>query len=79
MRAGDIGPRPEGSIAIQTLRGGDSPGEHTVMFIGQGERIELSHKSHTRDHFAKGAVQAASWLVGRKPGLYAIETVLGLD
>ncbi len=78
-RAGDIGPRPKGTIAIQTLRGGDSPGEHTVMFIGQGERIELSHKSHTRDHFAKGAVKAATWLVGRKPGLYAIETVLGLD
>jgi 4-hydroxy-tetrahydrodipicolinate reductase len=78
-RAGDIGPRPEGAIAIQTLRGGDSPGEHTVMFIGEGERIELSHRSHTRDHFARGAVRAAAWLVGREPGLYPIERVLGLD
>jgi 4-hydroxy-tetrahydrodipicolinate reductase len=50
-----------------------------VMFIGEGERIELSHRSHTRDHFARGAVRAAAWLVGREPGLYPIERVLGLD
>lgn len=78
-RAGDIGPRPDGAIAIQTLRGGDSAGEHTVMFIGQGERIELSHRSHTRDHFAKGAVKTAAWLIGRDPGLYPIDEVLGLN
>ena len=78
-RAGDIGPRPKDSVGIQTLRGGDNPGEHTVMFIGDGERLELSHRSATRDHFARGAVHAAAWLVGREPGLYPIETVLGLD
>ena len=77
-RAGDIGARPEGAIAVQTLRGGDNPGEHTVMFIGNGERLELSHRSHTRDHFARGAVQAAAWLAGRSPGLYPIEEVLGI-
>jgi len=78
-RAGDIGPRPADAIAVQTLRGGDSPGEHTVMFVGQGERLELAHRSHTRDHFARGAVKAAAWLVDRNAGLYPIEQVLGLD
>jgi 4-hydroxy-tetrahydrodipicolinate reductase len=78
-RAGEIGPRPEGAIGIQTLRGGDNPGEHTVMFVGQGERLELSHRSSTRDHFARGAVRAAAWLVGREPGLHPLEKVLGLD
>ncbi|MCZ6781704.1 MAG: 4-hydroxy-tetrahydrodipicolinate reductase [Proteobacteria bacterium] len=78
-RAGATGPRKPGAIGIQTLRGGDSPGEHTVMFVGQGERLELAHRAHTRDHFARGAARAAVWLVGREPGLYPIEQVLGLD
>jgi 4-hydroxy-tetrahydrodipicolinate reductase len=78
-RAGETGARPKGAIGVQTLRGGDNPGEHTVYFVGEGERIELSHRSFTRDHFAKGAVRAAAWLVGRSPGLYPIEEVLGLD
>ena len=77
-RAGEIGARPPGAIGVQTLRGGDSPGEHSVLFVGPGERLELHHRSHTRDHFARGAVRAACWLVGRKPGLYRIEQVLGL-
>ncbi len=77
-RAGEIGARPEGAIGVQTLRGGDNPGEHVVHFVGQGERIELAHRSFTRDHFAKGAVRAARWLVGREPGFYGIEDVLGL-
>jgi len=77
-RAGEIGARPEHAIGIQTLRGGDNPGEHTVMFVGQGERIELIHRSSTREHFARGAVRAAAWLVGREPGLYPIEEVFGL-
>jgi len=78
-RAGDTGARPEGAIGIQALRGGDNPGEHTVYFIGQGERIELTHRAATRAHFAVGAVRAAAWMVGKKPGLYRIEQVLGLD
>ena len=77
-RAGEIGARPPGAIGIQTLRGGSAPGDHTVMFVGEGERLELSHRSHTRDHFARGAVRAAAWLVGREPGLYRIEEMLGL-
>ena len=78
-RAGDIGARPEGAIGIQTLRGGDHPGEHTVLFAGRGERLELVHRSHTRDHFARGALRAALWLLGRPPGLYRVEDALGLD
>jgi 4-hydroxy-tetrahydrodipicolinate reductase len=78
-RAGDIGARPEAAIGVQTLRGGDNPGEHTVLFAGRGERLELIHRSHTRDHFARGAVRAALWLLGRPPGLYRIEEALGLD
>ena len=78
-RAGHIGARPEDAIGIQTLRGGDIAGEHTVMFVGQGERLELVHRASNRDHFARGAVRAAEWLVGRDPGLYPIERVFGLE
>jgi len=77
-RSGETGPRPEGAIGIQTLRGGDNPGEHTVYFVGRGERVELVHRAQTRGHFAVGAVRAAAWLAGRAPGLYRIEQVLGL-
>jgi 4-hydroxy-tetrahydrodipicolinate reductase len=78
-RAGETGERPDGAIGIQTLRGGDNPGEHTIYFIGNGERVELTHRAATRGHFAEGAVRAAAWIVGREPGLYRIEQVLGLD
>ena len=78
-RAGETGARPEGAIGIQALRGGDNPGEHTIYFIGGGERVELSHRAATRAHFAVGAVRAAAWMVGKAPGLYRIEQVLGLD
>ncbi|MBW2235853.1 MAG: 4-hydroxy-tetrahydrodipicolinate reductase [Deltaproteobacteria bacterium] len=77
-REGDTGPRQPGSIGIQTLRGGDNPGEHSVLFVGQGERLELTHRSATRDHFARGAVRAAAWVSGRAPGLYTMTDVLGL-
>ncbi len=77
-REGQTGPRPAGAIGIQTLRGGDNPGEHTALFLGRGERLELAHRSATRDHFARGAVRAAAWLRGRPPGLYDMEQVLGL-
>jgi 4-hydroxy-tetrahydrodipicolinate reductase len=78
-RSGETGPRPPGTIGIQTLRGGDNPGEHTIYFIGGGERVELTHRAATRAHFAVGAVRAAAWIIGRPPGLYRIEQVLGLD
>jgi 4-hydroxy-tetrahydrodipicolinate reductase len=78
-RAGEIGARPAGAIGIQSLRGGDSTGEHTLYFVGQGERLELAHRSATRDHFARGAVRCALWLAGRPPGLYRVEEALGLE
>ena len=77
-REGHTGARPEGAIGIQALRGGDNPGEHTLMFVGGGERLELVHRASSRDHFARGAVRAAAWLLGRGPGLYDMEQVLGL-
>jgi 4-hydroxy-tetrahydrodipicolinate reductase len=77
-RAGEPGARPAGALGVQALRGGDSPGEHTVMLLGRGERLELSHRAQTRDHFAAGAVRAARWLAGRPPGLYRFEQVLDL-
>ncbi len=78
-RAGEIGARPEGAIGVQTLRGGDCPGEHTVYLVGRGERIELVHRSFTREHFASGAARCAAWLAGKAAGVYTIEEVLGLD
>ncbi len=78
-REGETGPRAPGSIGVLALRGGDNPGEHTVHFIGQGERLELAHRSFTRDHFARGALRAAAWTRGRPPGLYDMEQVLGLS
>ena len=77
-RAGEVGARPAAAIGVQALRGGDNTGEHTVMFIGRGERLELVHRSSTRDHFASGAVRAAAWLAGRAPGVYRVEEIFGL-
>ena len=77
-REGITGERTREEIGMQTIRGGDIIGEHTVYFIGQGERIELSHRAMSRDMFARGAVRAASWLANQKPGLYDMQDVLGL-
>ncbi|MGD0843868.1 MAG: 4-hydroxy-tetrahydrodipicolinate reductase [Geobacteraceae bacterium] len=77
-REGITGERTKEEIGMQTIRGGDIVGDHTVYFIGQGERIELTHRAHTRDMFSRGAVRAARWVVGRKPGLYDMQDVLGL-
>jgi len=77
-RDGQIGPRPAGEIGISTLRGGDVVGDHTVIFASEGERIELTHKASSRQIFARGAVRAALWAAGRKPGLYSMLDVLGL-
>ncbi|HUJ17061.1 MAG TPA: 4-hydroxy-tetrahydrodipicolinate reductase [Nitrospirota bacterium] len=77
-RKGMIGERTKKEIGIQTLRGGDIVGEHTVLFAGKGERIEITHRAHSRDTFAAGAVRAAKWVVGKKPGLYDMMDVLGL-
>jgi 4-hydroxy-tetrahydrodipicolinate reductase len=77
-REGMTGARTNEEIGMQTVRGGDIVGEHTVYFIGMGERIELTHRAHTRDMFARGAVRAAKWVIGKKPGLYDMQDVLGL-
>jgi len=77
-RHGLIGQRPAGEIGIQTVRAGDIVGEHTVMFAGGGERIEITHKAHSRENFARGAIAAAQWIVGKKPGLYTMADVLGI-
>lgn len=77
-RHGTIGARPKGEIGIQTLRGGDIVGEHTVMFIGTGERLEITHRATSRENFAQGALLAAKWVVGKPPGMYNMIDVLGL-
>ena len=78
-RAGEVGARPAGAIGVQALRGGDNPGEHSVLLLGRGERLELVHRAATRDHFAAGALRAARWLRGRAPGLHGMEQVLGIS
>lgn len=77
-RSGIIGERKEKEIGIQTIRAADIVGEHTVYFAGPGERIELTHRAHSRDHFAKGAATAAAWIVGKEAGVYSMFDVLGL-
>ncbi len=77
-REGLIGERPSNEIGIQTIRGGDIVGEHTVLFAGMGERIELIHRASSRETFARGAIRAALWVVGKEPGVYDMQDVLGL-
>jgi 4-hydroxy-tetrahydrodipicolinate reductase len=77
-RHGEIGPRPGTQIGLQTLRGGDVIGDHTVHFMGIGDRLEITHRASSRDTFAVGAVRAALWLAGRPAGLYDMRSVLDL-
>jgi 4-hydroxy-tetrahydrodipicolinate reductase len=77
-RHGILGERPPWQIGVQTLRGGDVVGEHTVFFCGEGERLELTHRATSREQFARGAVRAAAWLAGKPAGLYDMADVLGL-
>lgn len=77
-RSGIIGERKPQEIGIQTIRAADIVGEHTVFFAGPGERIELVHRAHSRDHFAKGAATAAAWVVDQQSGVYSMFDVLGL-
>jgi len=76
-RNGMTGERPEGQIAVHALRGGSVVGDHTVMFAGEVERVELSHRAQSREAFAAGALKAALWAVGRAPGRYTMKDVLG--
>lgn len=77
-RDGHTGARKDGDIGFATLRGGSVVGEHSVIFAGQSERIELSHKAESREIFANGAIKAALWAHEQKPGLYSMTDVLGI-
>ena len=77
-RQGITGERTKDEIGIHALRGGDVVGDHTVIFANDGERVELTHKASSRDTFANGALRAAQWVVGKSPGIYTMQDVLGL-
>jgi 4-hydroxy-tetrahydrodipicolinate reductase len=77
-RQGIVGERSPQEIGMHAVRGGSIVGEHTVVFAGEGERIELIHRAASRDTFAYGALRAAQWLVGQPPGRYDMQDLLGL-
>lgn len=77
-RQGLVGARHRDELGVSVIRGGDIVGDHTVYFIGQGERLEFTHRAHSRDTFVRGALRAAIWVAGQKPGLYDMADVLGL-
>jgi len=77
-RSGITGERSGEEIGMHSLRGGDVVGDHTVVFAGNGERVELTHKASSRETFANGALRAAEWVTKQKPGLYDMQDVLGL-
>jgi 4-hydroxy-tetrahydrodipicolinate reductase len=78
-REGHTGERERSTIGFSIIRGGDIVGEHTAMFIDEGERVEITHKATSRMTFANGAVRAALWLAHKESGLYDMQDVLGLD
>jgi len=77
-RKGMVGERTKEEIGMQVIRAGDIVGEHTVLFGGVGERLEIIHRAHSRDNFARGAIRAAVWVVNQPNGLYDMQDVLGL-
>jgi len=77
-RSGQVGARPLDEVGVMALRGGDVVGEHTLYLVGEGERIELTHRATDRTIFARGAVRAAHWVVGRPAGLYDMADVMGI-
>jgi 4-hydroxy-tetrahydrodipicolinate reductase len=78
-RHGVIGERQPGSIGFSAIRGGDIIGDHTVMFAGAGERIEITHRASSRQSYASGSLRAAHFLSGRANGLYDMFDVLGIE
>jgi 4-hydroxy-tetrahydrodipicolinate reductase len=78
-RQGQIGARDRQTIGFSTIRGGDIVGEHTVLFAGTGERLEITHRASSRDNFASGALRAAQFLGDRPKGLFDMQDVLGLS
>jgi 4-hydroxy-tetrahydrodipicolinate reductase len=77
-RDGHTGAREEGAIGFASLRGGTVAGEHSAILAGEEERITLSHSAENRSIFARGAVRAAEWMIGRDPGRYSMDQVLGI-
>jgi 4-hydroxy-tetrahydrodipicolinate reductase len=77
-RQGLVGERTAVEIGMHSIRGGDVVGDHTVIFAAPGERVELTHKASSREAFASGALRAAQWVVGKNPGIYDMQDVLGL-
>lgn len=77
-REGQTGARDSDTIGFATVRGGDIVGDHTVLFAGEGERVEITHKASSRLSFARGAVRAAKWLSARESGMFDMQDVLGL-
>jgi 4-hydroxy-tetrahydrodipicolinate reductase len=77
-RKGLVGERTKEEIGMQVIRAGDIVGEHTVLFGGAGERLEIIHRAHSRDNFARGAIRAALWIMNQPNGLYDMQDVLGL-
>ena len=78
-REGIVGARTDEEIGMHSLRGGDVVGDHTVIYAGAGERLELTHRAASRETFANGALRAAEWAVQQSPGLYDMQNVLGLE
>ena len=78
-REGIVGERPSNEVGVHAIRGGDVVGDHTVMYAGIGERLELTHKASDRAVFARGAVRAAHWVAAQPAGLYDMQDVLGLS
>ena len=72
-------PTKDGNIGFASLRGGGVAGDHTVIFASENERIEVTHKAHDRNLFAAGAVEASIWIADKKPGLYSMMDVLGIN
>ena len=77
-RHGHTGERPAGAIGFATVRGGDIVGDHTVLFAGTGERIEITHRSSSRANYAAGSLRAARFVAGQARGLFGMDQVLGL-
>lgn len=78
-RDGEVGARPRGQIGAFAVRGGDVVGDHTVFFLGDGERIELTHRASSREAFAQGALRAAKFVAKHKNGFYNMQQVLGIE
>jgi 4-hydroxy-tetrahydrodipicolinate reductase len=77
-RDGNMGERLDTEIGIHAVRGGDVVGDHSVIFAGPSERLDLTHRASSRETFARGALRAAQWIIGKPAGLYSMQDVLGL-